>query len=71
VALEANARRGNLVEQGAGFVTISVAAEMLGAQRIDHDKEHVDVFALAEPFDVLDGSSGAPIPFIRIPDLDE
>ena len=71
MALEAHSRVRQTVEHRAGVALVAVAAEALGAQRVDHDEQHVQVAAVPQPRDVLGGPARAAIPVARQLNLDE
>ncbi len=55
---EAHARGGQLVDHRAGVALVAVAAEAVGAQRVDQDEEHVQVVALAQRVELGKPSPG-------------
>ncbi len=58
---ETDARGGQSIEGRARVSAVSVAAEPLASQRVDHDEEDVQVFPFWESLDILDGSEGTRV----------
>ena len=58
---EADARCGEQVESGARVPRVAVAADPLGAQRVDEDEEQVHVVPLGELSDVVGRARGTGV----------